>query len=323
VPHVIATGAVFVPLMSDASSQDLLKVSNAAQGAWESAVAELGQRAGIFEKHGISLDLSYTEDEAETLRRVISGKVDIGVNITASEVLRAYVRGRPVRIIGSNVTGGYNYWYVLATSPIAAIKDLLSRTIAYSTNGSSSHYDALDLNKEFGLGATLVATGGKAATFRELAASHIDVGWAAPPFGIDELERGRIRVVARANDVARIRAKTLSVLITNASTAGRRKGVLSRFLEAYRETVDWMYSGTDALGHYAKYAGVSEGFAQRLRDGFFSQDMLAPDKITGLKTIMREAGVRKLSRRQVREMIQIPPATRNGWSSWMRWLLRD
>jgi len=45
--------------------------------------------------------------------------------------------------------------------------------------------------------AKLVPTGAPAATFNELVAGRVDVGWAAPPFGIDEIERGEIRVIAR------------------------------------------------------------------------------------------------------------------------------
>jgi NitT/TauT family transport system substrate-binding protein len=308
---VIATIAALLALMPKASAQDILKVSSAERGAWESAVPELGEQAGIFRKHGIVLDLLYTESDDETLQRVISGSVDVGLGIGTTEVLHAYIRGRPVRIIGANVTGASNYWYVLTTSPIQTIKDLVGKTIAYATNGSSSHYDALDFSKEFGLKARLVSTGGSTATFQELTANRIDVGWAAPPFGIDEIEQGKIRIIARANDVPKIRGTTLSVLSTNAGMVEKRKDVLERFMQAYRETIDWMYSDPAALKHYAAYARVSEGFAQRLRDEFFTRSMLSPDKITGLKVIMKEAKIR-LSRRQIIELVQIPPPARNG-----------
>jgi ABC-type nitrate/sulfonate/bicarbonate transport system substrate-binding protein len=314
----VVAGTALFALMSMASAQEILKVSSAERGAWESAVPELGQRAGIFKKHGIVLDLLYTEGDDETLQRVISGSVEVGLGIGTMDVLRAYVRGTPVRIIGTNVTGASNYWYVLTNSPIQRIKDLVGKTIAYATNGSSSHYDALDFSKEFRLKARLVSTGGTAETFKELTANHIDLGWAAPPFGIDEIEQGKIRIIARANDVPRIRDKTLCVLITNVGALERRKDALARFMQAYRETVDWMYSDPAALKHYAEYAGVSEGFAKRLGGEFFWRDMLTPDKITGLQVAMKDARAR-LSRRQVSELIQIPAPLRDastGWSSW-------
>src|SRR5215211_2347402 len=318
---IVAGIAGLLALITNASAQDRLKISSAERGAWESAAPELGQRAGIFQKHGIVLDLVYTEGDNETLQRVISGSIEVGLGIGTTEALRAYIRGQPVRIIGANVTGASNYWYVLTTSPIQKVKDLVGKTIAYATNGSSSHYDALDFSKEFRLNARLVPTGGVTATFRELTANHIDVGWAAPPFGIDELEQGKIRVIARANDVPKIRGETLIVLSTNAVTLEKRKEVLGRFMQAYRETIDWMYSDPAALRHYAEFARVSESFAQRLRDEFFTKSMLSPDQVTGLKVTMKESKI-KLSRRQVSELIQIPPPRHNdskGSSSWKSW----
>ncbi|HYZ44262.1 MAG TPA: ABC transporter substrate-binding protein, partial [Xanthobacteraceae bacterium] len=50
---IVALSAVTM----QASAADLLRLSAAQRGAWESAAPELGQSAGIFTKHGITLDL--------------------------------------------------------------------------------------------------------------------------------------------------------------------------------------------------------------------------------------------------------------------------
>jgi NitT/TauT family transport system substrate-binding protein len=314
---VMATAAALIVLMPSASAQDVLKVASADRGAWELAAPELGQRAGVFKKHGIVLDFSYTQSDDETFERVLSGRVDVGLGVETVRVLRAYVRGAPVRIIGANVTGASNYWYVLTTSPIRAIQDLFGKSIAYAANGLPSHYDALDFNKEFRLNAKLVPTGGMTATFKELAANRVDVGWGAPPFGIDELEQGKIRIIGRANEVAKIRGKTISVLTTNATTLAEQQDVFARFMDAYRESIEWMYTDPAALKHYAEFAGVSEEFALRLRDEFFAKSMLLPDKITGLKLIMKDANL-KLSRRKVSELVQIPSTAKKPfWKSFL------
>jgi len=39
---------------------------------------------------------------------------------------------------------------VLKSSPIKSLKDMDGKTIAYERNGSSSHYDALDLMRKNG-----------------------------------------------------------------------------------------------------------------------------------------------------------------------------
>jgi NitT/TauT family transport system substrate-binding protein len=131
---------------------------------------------------------------------------------------------------------------------------------------------------------------------------------------MDQIAQDQIRVVARANDVPRIREMTVSVLITSADILKQRKDVIVRFMQAYRETIEWMYSAPDAIRRYAEFADVSEGLARQLRDKFVTKDMLSPDKISGLKTTMKDAGVR-LSGRQVTELIQIPAPqdSKGGW----------
>jgi ABC-type nitrate/sulfonate/bicarbonate transport system substrate-binding protein len=315
----VAAGVALLFLTPMATAEETLKVAAAHRGAWESAIPELGQQAGIFKKHGLVLELSYTQDAGVTEQRVVSGGADVGLDVNAMSTMRAYSRGAPVRIIGANTTGDAKYWYVLASSPIRTLKDFVGRTIAYATNGSSSHYDALDFMKQFKIKARLAPTGGPAATFNQLNLNHVDIGWAEPPFGVDEIEQGKIRVVARANDVTKIREKTASVVITNVGTLEKRKPVIGRFMQAYRETVEWMYSDPTALKRFAELASISEQGARRLRDDFFHKDMLAPDQIVGLKAIMKEAVTLRyiqttLSRSQTTELIQIPAPVRDALS---------
>jgi len=296
-----------------ASAADLLKLA-AQRGAWESAAPELGQSAGIFTKHGIALDLVYIRD-GEVEPSVTSGSTDVGVGVGTIGVLRAYAKGAPVRVIGANMTGTANYWYVQANSPIKTVKDINGKTIAYWTSNPASRYDVFDLIKQYSLKARPTIIGGAAATFNQVMSGHVDVGWAEAPFGVEAIEQGKIRVVARAIEIPAIRRDTVRVVITNVDTLQKRKDVLARFMQAYRETIDWMYSDPAALKRYAEFAGVSEAFAQRLRDEFFTKNMLSPDRIIGLDAIMKEAITSRyiqtpLSKGQITELIQIPAPVR-------------
>ena len=315
--NTVAGGAAILAalfaVMPQASAADLLKLASAQRGAWESAAPELGQPAGIFAKHGITLDLLYTRD-GEVESAVASGSSDVGVGVGTIGVLRAYAKGAPLRVIGASTTGTANYWYVQAASLIKTIKDMDGKTIAYWTSNAASKYDVFDLIKQYKLKARPTVIGGPAATFNQVMSGRIDVGWAEAPFGVDAIEEGKIRVVARAADVSAIRRDTVRVLITNADTLQKRKEVLGRFLQAYRETIEWMYSDPTALKRYAELAGVSESVAQRLRE-FFPKEMLSPDKVIGLDAIIKEAMTSHslqvpLSKAQISELVQIPTATR-------------
>src|SRR5262249_16176641 len=178
----------------------------------------------------------------------------VGVGVGTIGVLRAYAKGAPLRVIGANTTGTANYWYVQAASLINAIKDINGKTSAYWTSNAASKYDVFDLIKQYRLKtARLKAIGGQTATFNQVMSGHVEVGWGEGGFGVDAMEQGKIRVVARATDVPAIRRDTVRVLITNADALQKRKDIFARFMQAYRETIDWMYSDPAAVKHYAEF----------------------------------------------------------------------
>ena len=66
---------------------------------WDTCIPDVGARAGIFKKHGLNLDIVYTNGGGETLQAVISGSVDIGMGAGTSSVLGAFAKGAPIRIL--------------------------------------------------------------------------------------------------------------------------------------------------------------------------------------------------------------------------------
>src|ERR1700716_718265 len=130
-----AAVAILVSAASPAAAEDTLKVATGQRGNWNGAVGELGQRAGIFKKHGLVLDILYTAGSGETQQAVISGAVDVGTAVGTMGAVSVFIKGAPIRIIGAETTGGADYWYVAASSPIRTMKDTDGKTIAYSTNG--------------------------------------------------------------------------------------------------------------------------------------------------------------------------------------------
>src|SRR5260221_6321070 len=168
-----------------ASAQDKVKLAIGQRGNWDTSVSEVGQLAGIFKKHGLELDIVYTNGAGETQQAVISGSVDIGVAAGVMGVLSAYSKGAPVRVIGAETTGANDlYWYVKEDSTIKSLKDTDGKIIAYSTNGSSTHGIVTAFIKQYELTAKPTAMGGPAANLTAVMSGQIDVGWAAPPFGL-------------------------------------------------------------------------------------------------------------------------------------------
>ncbi len=247
-----------------AIAQDQLKLAVGARGVGETFVPELGQNAGIFKKHGLALDIFYTQGGGETIQVVISNAAHIGVAIGFLGTIGAFAKGAPVRIIGSTFTGGYQlFWYVRADSPIKSLKDAAGKTVAYSTNGSSTHTSVLALKKFTGADFVPTQTGAAPGTYTQVMSGQIDVGWAGAPFGVDAVEQGKTRVVAKASDDPVLDRQTIRLLIANSNEMAQRPDVFMRFMRAYRESLEWVYATPKGLAAYAKWASISEATAKR------------------------------------------------------------
>jgi NitT/TauT family transport system substrate-binding protein len=304
--------AMLTAAAAPAQADDTLRLAIGQRGNWNTSIVELGNRAGLFKKHGLALDMLYTAGGGETQQAVLAGAVDIGTAIGTMGALGAYAKGAPIRIIAAETTGGADYWYVVATSPIRSLRDTDGKTMAYSTAGSSTQSVVLAFVRELGLKAKPVATGGPVPTLTQVMTGQIDVGWSTPPLGLKEIDEGRIRVLARATDLAVVRGQTIRVLASTADVLSRRGEAIHRFMDAYRESLAYVYGDNPkAMADFAEFAGVTLDAARRTRDAF-PRDLLSPDEVRGLDVMMPEAVTLKflaapLNAAQLRELIQIPP----------------
>ena len=199
--------------------EDTLKLAVGAPNNWDSGVPDIGRRAGIFQKHGLNLELLYTSGGGETV---------------------------------------------------------------------------------------------KAVTLTQAMSGQVDVGWASPPFGLDALDEGKVRLIARGSDAPSTHGQTVRVHIVNANALAQRRDVIERFVAAYSEAYEWLYDNPDGVRIYADYGKVSERLAIRIRDEFLPKEAMSPERILGIDATMRDAIDFKflqapLSKAQLAELIQIPP----------------
>lgn len=312
IANVLIAGLTLLLGAGGARAEDVLKIAVGARGVGETFVAELGQNAGIFKKHGIALDIVYTQGGGETQQAVISDSVQIGVATGFLGVLGAYAKGAPVRIIGATFTGGSQlFWYVPANSPIGSIRDTAGKTVAYSTNGSSTHTAVLALQRSTGIKFVPTATGAAPATLTQVMSGQIDVGWAGAPFGVDMVEAGKTRVIFKASDDPGLDRQTIRLIVANATELAQRRDVFVRFMRAYREALDWVYATPEGLAAYAAWASISEATARRALREFLPKAAVDPDRISGADEVMADAVAFKyirapLTKAQLDELIQIP-----------------
>jgi NitT/TauT family transport system substrate-binding protein len=311
------TLAVLLPLTlaaGQAVAQEKLKVAIGQINNWENQAPTLGQDAGIFKKYNLELENTGTAGAGETIQAVISGGADIGAGVGVAGVMRAFSKGAPVRILAPAFTGtGDLYWYVKADSPLKTLKDATDKhTIAYSTNGSSSNNIVVAFTDELGAKAKPTATGGPPSTLTQVMSGQIDIGWAAPPFGLREINEGKIRIIAKGSDVPSLRGQTVRALIVNADTLKNRPEVIAKFMEAYRESADWMYTDPKAIEMYSvKIKQTPELIKQSIKD-FQPRETMQTDEMKDLDGIVKDAVKLKfldkpLTKEQLTELIRTPP----------------
>jgi NitT/TauT family transport system substrate-binding protein len=300
--------ALFSP---SAHALNLLKVAVAQRGQWDTAITEIGERSGIFKKRGIAVTILYTQGGPEAHQAVISGSMDIACGGGIESAIGAFSKGAPVRIIGSAMIGSPDtYWFVVANSPIKSLADASGKTISYSQNGSSSHTALLALLDQYKVDARPVATGGHPATLTMAMTGQIDIGRGAAPFGLDLVEEGKIRVIARGSEIKARADQTVRICMANTQALGRGDAV-ARFMQGYREAIAWMYTDPTALDTYEQFSSVRHALMAKVRDDYFPKATLWPDEIRGLDLVLSDALknkfiTRPLTAAEIKQMIQIP-----------------
>jgi len=277
-------------LGAQAQDLDTVTVAIGQGGKFDASITELGFDKGIFKKHGLNVEILYTQGGGETQQIVISGSADVGIAVGTQGTMGAYAKGAPIRIIGSAANGDDAYYYVKADSPIQSMADLTGETLAYSRTGSSTHSFALGFVNLLGTDAELVATGGPSSTLTAVMSGQVDVGWSAPPFGLAQMQKGQIRRIATSAELPSVKDHTVRLIVTNLNTLENRPEVIENFMAGYRDTLEWLYSDSDeGLQAYANLAKIELETARLVRDEFDTRDYTNPDIMLGVGDLMQEA----------------------------------
>jgi NitT/TauT family transport system substrate-binding protein len=290
--RIIAVAAVLAAGLSaqQAAAQEKLRLAIGQRGNWDTSLPELGTQKGIFKKHGLELEMLYTQGSGETIQAVISGSADVGLAAGHTGVMAAFDKGAPVRPISNSMTGADDlYWYVPANSPIKSIQDAGGKTISYSTRGSSTNVAVLGFINYFKVDMKPTPVGGPASSFAQTMSGQVDIGWSSAPLNLQDVKSGRIRILVRQSQVPKYENMTVRVNISNLQTIQTRKAALDKFYAAYAETLDWMYSDPDALKRWSDWTQTPLDVATGMRDEFFPKKNLLLERLSGVDDTMADA----------------------------------
>lgn len=287
---VLPLAAATLSLTVAAQEMEEVAVAIGQKGLWDTLVIHQGIEEGFFKAENISVDMSWTKGGAETLQAVTTRSVDMGFVNGMLGVLGAYQRGAPVRIVGAEMTGSSDlFWYVRADSDIESLADAEGASIGYSRPGSSTNLVLLALLENAGIDANIVSAGGISDNRTQVMSGQLDVGWSVPPFNLDLVSDGEIRIIATGSDVPELADQTVRVNISNTTFLTERRDVAKRFMRAYMHTVDWMYDNMDdAIENFAEFNEIDIAIARDAVE-FYPEKSLQSVPVRGLDVTMEQA----------------------------------
>ena len=282
--------ALCFALMTSAAAAERVKIAASFVGLWDTSQPSICEQRGEFKKAGLDVEITSTRGGSETVQAVIAGGADIGYSPGTNAVIAAYVQGAPIRIVSSEFVGQNDtIMYVPSGSPIKNISDLAGKKVAFPRPGGSSEAMLLAFRAQKKLDFELVATGGLGATRTMVMTNQVDVGFTFPPWGLDRILKGELRILFSGDAATEMADVTNRVNIAHADFVSKRRAVAIKLMQVLDNCIDWAYANqSEAAKMVAKLAKVGDAEARKAIT-FYAREKLAFAPIRGLEKSIKHA----------------------------------
>src|SRR5258707_6288935 len=185
-----ATTLIGVPA---ASYAETVRIGLPTKTYWPTTVAEAGKSKKLFEKEGITAELTIYRGGAETFEAMAAGAADL---ILDAPTLPAAGRKKGVmsKVVANGAMGNFGWQLmVLAKSPLD-VKDLSGKKVAITSAGSGSDLLALWTIQEKKIDFTRVPVGG-GGLVPNLLAGNVEAAVVYPPLSFQISKSGEARTI--------------------------------------------------------------------------------------------------------------------------------
>jgi ABC-type nitrate/sulfonate/bicarbonate transport system substrate-binding protein len=250
----------------------------------------LGLARGVFARHGLELDIAYTQGSLMTSDALLSGEREVGALAADDVVYEVERRGADLFIfMGLNA----GILTLMARPGIESARDLAGGRLGVDDPASGFALVAHRMLQAMGLARDryqTVAAGGHEPRARALREGRIDAALVTPPFSVALAAQG-LKTLARARDyLPRYQG---SCTVTTRRWARENRDTLLAYVRAYRESLMWVLepaNRTAAIAHLAKEFGLERQLADPTFDALTDRDDgLFPDAaidVPGIRTVL-------------------------------------
>jgi NitT/TauT family transport system substrate-binding protein len=187
---VLAISALAV---TSAASAETIRVGLPTKTFWPTTVAETAVRQGLFEKEGITAELTIYRSGAETFEGMAAGAADIILD-PPSLVSAGRKKGVMSKIVANATMGNYGWQLMVPAKSTLEVKDLAGKKVAITAAGSGSDLLALWTIQDRKIDFTRVPVGG-GGLVPNLLAGNVDAAVVYSPLSFQIQKSGEARTI--------------------------------------------------------------------------------------------------------------------------------
>jgi NitT/TauT family transport system substrate-binding protein len=226
-------------------------------------------KRGFLQAEGLDVDgFVSSQGGGTSVRNILASPLPFG-EVASSAAISAIKQGLPLVIVyaGTNHTGEIA-WMTLPDRPINSIKDLVGKTIGYTSAKSTTEMLLRMSLDAAGIAADkvkLVSTGGLGGGLSLLNAGGVDAAPIVDP--VLTKSGGKYKEVFRAADV--VTSLIFNFGVTTPEFAKEKPDLVRKLVRARGKAVDWLYANPEpTVDICAEFLEVDRGIAARVLPKF-------------------------------------------------------
>jgi ABC-type nitrate/sulfonate/bicarbonate transport system substrate-binding protein len=191
--HAVALSVAAALLAPAAAYSETIRVGLPTKTYWPTTVAETAVRQKLFEKEGLTAELTIYRSGAETFEGMAAGAADIILD-PPSLVSAGRKKGVMSRIVANASMGNFGWQLMVPVKSTLDVKDLNGKKVAITAAGSGSDLLALWTIQDKKIDFTRVPVGG-GGLVPNLLAGNVEAAVVYSPLSFQILKSGEARTI--------------------------------------------------------------------------------------------------------------------------------
>jgi ABC-type nitrate/sulfonate/bicarbonate transport system substrate-binding protein len=192
--HLLAIAALLTAAIAVSSAHaETIRVGLPTKTYWPTTIAETAVRQKLFEKEGLTAELTIYRSGAETFEGMAAGAADIILD-PPSLVSAGRKKGVMSKIVANAAMGNYGWQLMVPATSTLDVKDLNGKKVAITAAGSGSDLLALWTIQDRKIDFTRVPVGG-GGLVPNLLAGNVEAAVVYSPLSYQILKSGEARTL--------------------------------------------------------------------------------------------------------------------------------